>query len=957
VSNIANRVFGFARATKAKVLMVALASVLVVSPVLPAALAQALSDTTPPTLTNFTLSPATIDTSGGSVFVTFTATMTDDLSGPSQACIDILSPLGDRFFNPCSGNASSDGVATIGQTLPRYSEQGTWTVNSLSLLDKAGNRTTLDRSTLQASGYPTSFQQVGVSDGTAPTLTNFAISPATIDTSSGSAFVTFTATMADDVSGPSQACIDILSPLGDKFFNPCSGNASSDGVATIGQTLPRYSEQGTWSINSLTLIDQAGNRRFLSRSDVEASGYSTTFQQAGVGDNTPPTLTAFTIMPAVIDTSSSSATVLFQATIADDVSGPSQACIDILSPLGDKFFNPCSDIASSAGVATIGLMLPQFSEQGIWNVNSLTVLDKAGNKTTLDRSALQAAGYPISFLNQNLAPVTPTGLAAQQNPTNTAPQLYWAPISGATSYNVYRDGVFVGSTAAASFTDVSLSATGTYNYTVTAVNGSGESAQSAPLAVLYDITPPSVSNVTLNPTTITTGSSTNLTATVTDSVFGTASRAEYFVGSDPGEGNGSPMTFSGSTASAALGSSLASGNYTVSVRAANSLGTWSQPVQAQTALSVITAPSKPTSATATAGNGQATITWTAPTNTGNSAITRYTVTATDVTTAANGGQTATSTSTSATMTGLTGGDVYSFTVTATNNAGTSAPSTPSNQVTILATPSFVNAPSSASTGMRAPFSQTFTTSGYPTASVTQSGNLPFGIIFTDNGDGTATVSGVASAGTSGIYPITLTADNGVGSPAVLQFTLTVTTASSAPQITSDPNDTETATAPFSFTVTTNGYPVPTLSYSGTLPSGGVTFVDNGNGTATISGTPNKNSAGTYTITISATSTAGTVTQTFTLTITSQPVVKTKNIPPAHIGKAYSASITTSGSPTPSLAELGALPTGLTFVDNGNGTATISGTPAAGASGTYTITVTATNSNGSSAPQTYRLSVK
>ena len=49
---------------------------------------------------------------------------------------------------------------------------------------------------------------------------------------------------------------------------------------------------------------------------------------------------------------------------------------------------------------------------------------------------------------------------------------------------------------------------------------------------------------------------------------------------------------------------------------------------------------------------------------------------------------------------------------------------------------------------------------------------------------------------------------------------------------------------------------------------------------------------------------------------------------------------------PALSVAGTLPAGVTFVDNGNGTGTLSGTPAAGTGGTYPLTFTATNSVGS-----------
>ncbi|MFN8079040.1 MAG: fibronectin type III domain-containing protein [Kineosporiaceae bacterium] len=86
-------------------------------------------------------------------------------------------------------------------------------------------------------------------------------------------------------------------------------------------------------------------------------------------------------------------------------------------------------------------------------------------------------------------------------------------------------------------------------------------------------------------------------------------------------------------------------------------------------------PAAPTSATASGGNTQATVSWTAPWN-GGSAVTGYTVTSSP------GAKTCTTTgATSCTVTGLTNGTSYTFTVTATNAIGTGAASAASNAVT------------------------------------------------------------------------------------------------------------------------------------------------------------------------------------------------------------------------------------------------------------------------------------
>lgn len=88
-----------------------------------------------------------------------------------------------------------------------------------------------------------------------------------------------------------------------------------------------------------------------------------------------------------------------------------------------------------------------------------------------------------------------------------------------------------------------------------------------------------------------------------------------------------------------------------------------------------TKPAAPIIGTATAGNAQASVAFTAPLSNGGAAITGYTVTASP------GGATATGTSSPITVTGLTKGTAYTFTVTATNSAGTGPASAASAPVT------------------------------------------------------------------------------------------------------------------------------------------------------------------------------------------------------------------------------------------------------------------------------------
>jgi hypothetical protein len=90
--------------------------------------------------------------------------------------------------------------------------------------------------------------------------------------------------------------------------------------------------------------------------------------------------------------------------------------------------------------------------------------------------------------------------------------------------------------------------------------------------------------------------------------------------------------------------------------------------------SVVAAPEAPTAVSASAGDQQATVNFTAPSSNG-AAITGYIVTASP------GGRTGSGSGSPISVTGLSDGTTYTFTVTATNGVGTGGPSAASNAVT------------------------------------------------------------------------------------------------------------------------------------------------------------------------------------------------------------------------------------------------------------------------------------
>lgn len=149
-----------------------------------------------------------------------------------------------------------------------------------------------------------------------------------------------------------------------------------------------------------------------------------------------------------------------------------------------------------------------------------------------------------------------------------------------------------------------------------------------------------------------------------------------------------------------------------------------------------TAPSAPTVGTATAGDTQASISFSTPASDGGAAITGYTVTSNP------GGFTGSGAGSPITVTGLTNGVAYTFTVTATNSAGTGSASAASNSATPQAaqTITFHN-----------PGAQNFSTS--PTLSASATSSLAVAFSSSTTGVCTITAGGAATFVTAGTCTI------------------------------------------------------------------------------------------------------------------------------------------------------------------------------------------------------------
>ena len=153
------------------------------------------------------------------------------------------------------------------------------------------------------------------------------------------------------------------------------------------------------------------------------------------------------------------------------------------------------------------------------------------------------------------------------------------------------------------------------------------------------------------------------------------------------------------------------------------------------------------------------------------------------------------------------------------------------------------------------------------------------------------------------------------------------------------------------TTTVTETPVSGFTMTGcsAIPAANLVSCNTGNNSATVTVNPGAVSAETIlTVTNEAGGESGGCGQGSSVQITSADATTFSDDGPG------SFTVTTCGTPIPALRETGSLPSGVTFIDNGDGTATISGSPVPGSAGSYPFTITA--DNGSPVYQSFTLTV-
>ena len=141
-----------------------------------------------------------------------------------------------------------------------------------------------------------------------------------------------------------------------------------------------------------------------------------------------------------------------------------------------------------------------------------------------------------------------------------------------------------------------------------------------------------------------------------------------------------------------------------------------------------------------------------------------------------------------------------------------------------------------------------------------------------------------------------------------------------------------------YVIEADGDPVPAIGVD-KLPAG-LRLTPHGDGSATIEGTPT-GPVGDLAVEVTAQNASGATYERLTVTVQQAPAFRSGGPVVFVAGEPTTRVIRTAGFPAAGIGLEGELPAGLTFTDNGDGTASISGTPLEGPT-TSPVTLTAVN---------------
>ena len=431
-------------------------------------------DSLAPSIEGFSLDSTSLDPSQpGGAYLSAALRVSDNLSGIHSGSIRFRSPSSGQIHDIALSLGNLQGSTLAGtlyasRKLYPAMTAGSWELDSIWLGDKAGNslyKTSLYSSDwnsfLSSSGITqTSFQVVYGSnpapgtgpDSLAPSIQGFSLVSSSLDPSQpGGAYLSTALRLADNLSGFDSGSIRFRSASSSQTQTLYFGKSSFQGSTLAGtvyasQKLDPTTAAGSWSLDSISLSDNAGNsvfknsyspdwNTFLSSSGITQTAfqvvYGTNPAPAPGIDSLAPTLQSFTLDSSILDPSQpGGAFLVARIGFSDNISGVNSGYLGFSSDSGNSFnlyfgYASTGKIISGTALSGIALTSAQLrpnEEAGTWRLTRIYLRDNNDNElekssedsdwnTFLSASGITQPSYQVAY-GPNLPPgIGPDSLA------------------------------------------------------------------------------------------------------------------------------------------------------------------------------------------------------------------------------------------------------------------------------------------------------------------------------------------------------------------------------------------------------------------------------------------------------------------------------------------------------------------------------------------------------------------
>lgn len=331
----------------------------------------------------------------------FAITALDNAAGIAAVDVKLLSPSGAEL----PAHLTVTGAHKVlyaefdSSVFSRYAEAGIWIVAELTITDARGHALLLTQADLQVRGFDNSLTVLNsLGDAIKPTLDFFDVLTPTVDLTAGDSVAQFRVDASDSPAGIGRIHVRLRSPSGNSFRwaeTSFTGNQTSVSVNIDSNAFDPFAEPGVWVVSELALVDEAGNKRVYSTTELTGSGYPVNVTVISNLDTTPPTLDFFEVLTDVVDVSPGGVQAGYNITASDGQSGVHHVVVTLTSPFGNLVLGSHGALDNPLALMTRinAEAFARNADAGIWTVTLLNVVDAAGNVASYNTDYLSTSGF------------------------------------------------------------------------------------------------------------------------------------------------------------------------------------------------------------------------------------------------------------------------------------------------------------------------------------------------------------------------------------------------------------------------------------------------------------------------------------------------------------------------------------------------------------------------------------